>query len=383
MKELAGLYRDELLNNVIPFWLNHSIDREYGGYLTSLDRDGSVFDTDKWTWMQGREVWMFATLYNKVEKRREWLDASIQGAEFLNKYAHNEEGYYFCLNRQGQPLVQPYNIFSNCFPAMGYGALAVALPDSEYPKLTKTTFDLYLSRRDNPKGRYNKIVPGARPLKSFAITMMLSNMALEMEASLGSAYVDELVKGLAKDILGTYYKPEFGCILEQVGADGSFVDSYDGRVLSPGHACEAMWFLMDVGVRLGDKVLIRQAADIVLKSLERGWDKEFGGIFYYMDVKGKYPLWLDCDQKHWWVHLESLIACAKAFHLTGDEQFKDWFMKLHDYTWKHFKDPEYPEWFGYLNRRGEILFPLKGGKFKGCFHLPRALLQIWRILESL
>jgi N-acylglucosamine 2-epimerase len=140
---------------------------------------------------------------------------------------------------------------------------------------------------------------------------------------------------------------------------------------------------MNVGVRLKDDDLVRWAVDVTLKSLERGWDKEYGGIFYYMDVKDKYPTWLDWDQKHWWVHLESLIACARGYQLTGDERLASWFKTLHDYTWSHYKDRDYPEWFGYLNRRGAVLFPLKGGKFKGFFHLPRALLQIWKILEGI
>ncbi|MDR0728878.1 MAG: AGE family epimerase/isomerase, partial [Prevotellaceae bacterium] len=60
-----------------------------------------------------------------------------------------------------------------------------------------------------------------------------------------------------------------------------------------------------------------------------------------------------------------------------------WFERLHDYTWSHFKDTDYPEWYGYLNRRGEVLLPLKGGKWKGCFHIPRGLYQCWKTLTEL
>ena len=63
---LAAKYRHELYDNVLPFWLEKSQDLEYGGYFTCLNRDGSVFDTDKFVWLQGREVWTFAMLYNKV-----------------------------------------------------------------------------------------------------------------------------------------------------------------------------------------------------------------------------------------------------------------------------------------------------------------------------
>ena len=110
-KKLANQYKDELLDNVLPFWLENSQDHEYGGYFTCLDREGRVFDTDKFIWLQGREVWMFSMLYNKVEKRKEWLDCAVQGGEFLKKYGHDGDyNWYFSLDRLGRPLVEPYNI---------------------------------------------------------------------------------------------------------------------------------------------------------------------------------------------------------------------------------------------------------------------------------
>jgi N-acylglucosamine 2-epimerase len=381
MQEFALLYRDELLKNVIPFWMKHSKDEQCGGYLTSLDRDGAVYDTDKWMWLQGRQVWMFAVLYQKVEQRPEWLEMAKHGAEFIRRFGADPSGaYYFGLTREGRPLVQPYNIFSDCFCAMGFGALSAI--DGGYGELAKNIFDAILQRRDNPKGKYNKIVGGTRPLKSFALPMILCNLAMELESVMGKVYVDNLVSNLVDEIKTNYYKKEMGCILENVAPGGSFVDSFEGRTISPGHTIEAMWFLMDAGKRLGDDALIRWAADVALEALEKGWDKEFGGIYYFLDIKGKYPLQLEWDQKLWWVHLESLIACAKGYLYTGDNSFAQWFLKLHDYAWKHFKDAEHPEWFGYLNRRGETLFPFKGGKWKGCFHVPRAMLQLWKTLEQ-
>ena len=129
--------------------------------------------------------------------------------------------------------------------------------------------------------------------------------------------------------------------------------------------------------------LIEKAKNITLTMLDYGWDKEFGGIYYFMDRKGCPPQQLEWDQKLWWVHIETLISLLKGYQLTGDKQCLDWFEKVHEYTWSHFKDNEYPEWYGYLNRRGEVLLPLKGGKWKGCFHVPRGLYQCWQILEDI
>ena len=99
--------------------------------------------------------------------------------------------------------------------------------------------------------------------------------------------------------------------------------------------------------------------------------------------KGFPPQQLEWDQKLWWVHIETLIAMIKGYQLTKDNRCLEVFKKVHQYTWSHFKDPKYPEWFGYLNRRGEVLLPLKGGKWKGCFHVPRGLYQCWKALEKL
>ena len=113
---LAGQYRTELFDHVLPFWLTHSLDHEYGGYFTCLDRQGDVFDTDKFIWLQNRQVWQFSVLYNRLEANNDWLAVAAHGAEFLTKYGRNTEGdWYFALTQQGEPLVQPYNVFSDCF----------------------------------------------------------------------------------------------------------------------------------------------------------------------------------------------------------------------------------------------------------------------------
>ncbi len=383
-KKLAAQYKAELLDKVIPFWLDKSQDKEFGGFFTCLERDGSVFDTDKFIWLQGREVWMFATLYNKVEKRQEWLDAAIQGAEFLKKYGHDGNlNWYFALDREGNPLVEPYNIFSYTFAVIAFGQLSIATGNSEYADIAKRTFDIVLSKVENPKGKWSKASPGARSLKSFALPMILCNVALEIEPLLEPDFLRKTIDTCVHEVMDVFYRPELGLIVEHLGTDNQLVDCMDGRLLNPGHAIEAMWFIMDLGKRLGDQSLIERAVQIALQEAEYGWDKEHGGIFYFMDRLGHPLQQLEWDQKLWWVHIETLITMLKGYQLTGNPKCLEWFERVHDYTWSHFADPEHPEWFGYLNRRGEVLLTLKGGKWKGCFHVPRGLFQCWQMLEEI
>ncbi|NLZ94783.1 MAG: AGE family epimerase/isomerase [Bacteroidales bacterium] len=385
INKLKNQYKDELLNNVVPFWLNKSQDKEHGGYFTCLRGNGDVFDTDKFIWLQARQVWMFSMLYNKVEKRKEWLDCALQGAEFLKKHGHDGNyNWYFSLNREGKPLTAPYNIFSYTFAAMAFGQLNLATGNEEYAEIAKKTFDIILLRRDNPKDKWNKAHPGTRNLKDFALPMILSNLSLEIEHLIDKDFLQKTIDESIHEVMNVFRRPELGgIIVENVNLDGTLSDSFDGRLINPGHGIEAMWFMMDLGERLNRPELIEEAVKTTLITLEYGWDEEYGGIFYFMDRLGHPNQQLEADQKLWWVHIETLISLLKGYQLTGSEECWKWYKKVHDYTWTHFKDQNNPEWWGYLNRQGEVLFDLKGGKWKGCFHVPRGIYQCWRTLEKI
>jgi N-acylglucosamine 2-epimerase len=266
---------------------------------------------------------------------------------------------------------------------MAFASLDKATPNNRYKEIATSTFQNILKRQHNWKGKYNKAFPGTRSLKNFSLPMILCNLSLELEHILGTDQVNGFIPTVIDEVMEVFYQPELGLILENVNEDGTFCDSFEGRLVNPGHAIEAMWFIMDLGRRMNDSALIQRAMNIMLQMLEYGWDKEFGGIFYFLDVKGFPPQQLEWDQKLWWVHVEALVALAKGYQLTGDERCREWFEKVHNYSWKHFRDPEFGEWFGYLNRKGEVLLPLKGGKWKGCFHIPRALYQVWQTMEAI
>ena len=383
-KAYAKFYFDQLNDNVIPFWLQYSKDAEHGGYFTCLDREGKVYDSDKFIWLQARQVWCFSMLYNQVQKKQEWLDFAIHGAEFLKRYGVDHEGnWYFSLTREGKPLVQPYNIFSDCFATMAFGQLYKATGRQDYADIALRTFHNILRRQENPKGKYSKTYPGTRPLQGFSLPMILSNLVLEIETLLDRALVERIIEQAIHSVMDIFYQPDLGLILENVTPEGKFSDSFEGRLLNPGHAIEGMWFMMDLASRSSNQRLMRKSVDIALNTLEYGWDKKHDGILYFLDVKGHPPQQLEWDQKLWWVHVETLITLLKGYLYTGETRCLEWFERVHEYSWKHFADPEFGEWFGYLNRRGEVLLPLKGGKWKGCFHVPRGLFQCWKTLNNI
>ena len=384
IKQLTELYKNTLLDRVLPFWSAHSLDCKHGGYFTCLDRAGNVYDTDKFIWLQNRQVWTYSMFYNRLERKAEWLDIARHGAEFLAKYGRDEAGnWYFALDKTGQPLVQPYNIFSDCFAAMAFSQYAIASGEDTAKEIALQAYNNVLRRQTNPKGKYNKAYPGTRSLKSLAVPMILANLSLEMDWLLEGSELEAILAQTVREVMEDFRDADLGLMFENVTPDGKHIDCFDGRLINPGHGIEAMWFVMDIARRSNNLDLINHAVDVVLSTLEFAWDKEYGGIYYFMDAKG-YPLHqLEWNQKLWWVHLETLVALLMGFNLTGRQECWEWFEKVHNYTWGNFTDSEYGEWFGYFSRQGELLLNLKGGKWKGCFHVPRGLYLCWQQLETL
>ena len=382
--KLRDQYRTALHDDVIPFWQRHSPDRKCGGYFTCLNRDGSVFDTDKFVWLQARQVWMFSKFYNALEPRPEFLELATLGAKFLVDHGRAANGdWYFALNRAGQPLVQPYNVFSDCFATMAFAQYGRAAQAPWATDLATKTFERILKRWDNPKGSYNKLVPGARPMKSMVLPMITVNLAMEVGSALPAYPVENVIRENLHALMDTFVDRQAKLIFENVAPDGSHPDTFDGRIINPGHGIECMWFVMEAAHALGETALIARATDALEDQLAFGWDETHDGILYFRDALGKPPQQLEWDQKLWWVHIETLIALLLSWKLTRRPSLLQWYHKVHDYTWSHFPDPQHGEWYGYLNRRGEVLLPLKGGKWKGCFHVPRGLMKCAAILDDL
>jgi N-acylglucosamine 2-epimerase len=382
--KLAEIYRNELLTNVLPFWEQHSVDHEFGGYFTCLDREGQIFGTDKYVWLQGRQVWMFSTLYNQLDARPEWLELAGLGASFLKDHARAADGtWYFALSREGVPLPKSYSIFSDCFAAIAFNQYYIATDDAESRELAESTYRSVMARMPDPGSLQDVKDDGSSRMLRLALPMIMSNVTIELANILEDQFVESTSKACISQLFEHFLDPDRNILRERISATASFVDNPNGRLVNPGHGIEAMWFAMDIGERFGDQALIDRAVEVMLSTIDFGWDREHDGIFYFLDIHGDPVQELEWDQKLWWVHLETLVALAMAYRLTGRSDCRDWFDRVHEYTWQRFPDPEYGEWWGYLNRRGEVSIQSKGGVWKGCFHVPRGLYRCMREFEKI
>ena len=384
MEKLERQYRDALLNDCIPFWLGHSLDRECGGYFHQLDFDGAVIDTDKYMWPQNRQVWIFSMLYNQLDSRAEWLDTARLGVDFLKKHGRDPNGdWYFALNRCGEPVIAPYNIFSDFFAVIAFAEYGLAAGDDEALDIAFTTFDRIQKRKDNPKGRWTKTLPAAPRMKNLAIPMINLNTALVLNRVRERADLNAIVEAAIREVMTDFLDRDRDIVFEYATPDGLHPDTLLGRQLTPGHGIESMWFIMRAAHMIGDAATVQRACEVTLSLIDFGWDAAYEGIYYFMDVDGKPHIELHWDMKLWWVHLETLIALILGYQLTGEHALLDAFMRVHDYTWDRYPDPEHGEWFGYLNRQGQVNNRCKANRWKCCFHVPRAFFEISTILHEI
>jgi N-acylglucosamine 2-epimerase len=379
LSHLKNIYETELFERVIPFWEKHSIDRQNGGFWNCLDRDGNRYDTTKYMWLNGRQTWMFSKLFNTVEQRPEWLEIARLGATFLRSHARRDDHrVYFSLTEDGRPVHIQRKIFTECFYVMALAEYSRASGDiSAMTEAREILEKIWEWSTDLTKvGRPS--FSGQTPSQSLAIPMILLNLIEEVAGENRGEFRVEVEECIRRMLLHVHTEDQ--TVYELVGPDGEFLNSIEGRLLNPGHAIEAGWFLQHWAQYLGREDLSKTAINMVRWSYQRGWDQEHGGIFYFLDSKGYSPVPLEWDMKLWWPHCESLYAHLLNYSITGEESDLQAFRQVHDYAFKHFSDPEHGEWFGYLNRRGEVTHRFKGGPYKGCFHVPRALLMVWKHL---
>ncbi|XP_029465521.1 N-acylglucosamine 2-epimerase isoform X2 [Rhinatrema bivittatum] len=388
------LWRDQIqqeLDRTMDFWLRHSHDQEYGGFFTCLDRGGAVYDEVKYVWLQGRQVWTYCRLYRTLPRfhRPEILIAGIAGGEFLIRHAKVSAGSWKCafvLTRDGRAVKVQRTIFSECFYVMAMDELWRVTGQQKYREEAVEMMDEIIRWvRQDPSELGRPALRGTVPTNAMAVPMMLLCLVQQLEEAdeaMGVKYSE--VGGWAVQQIQQHLQRSGKAVLENVSTDARELPGCLGRHQNPGHAIEAGWFLLRHAVKHQDPELSRVAIDgFMMQSFQAGWDQEHGGLFSFLDVDGHCPTQLEWNMKMWWPHTEALIAFLMAYSETHDPKLLQLFQKVFEFVFSKFTDPEHGEWFGYLSQEGKVALNIKGGPFKGCFHVPRCLYMCELLLDKL
>ena len=384
IEKWAKTYKDDLTENILPFWLKHGLDTVNGGFYTCLNRDGSLMDTTKSVWFQGRGGFVFAHAYNTIEQKPEWLAASKSAVEFLEKYCFDTDGrMYFEVTAEGVPLRKRRYLFSECFAAIAMSEYSIASGDQKYAHKALDIFRLILKYKNTPgllEPKYNENFQA----RGHSLCMILINTASCIRRAIQDDILNHQIDESIDHIARYFMKPEFEALLEMVGPNGEFIDTNAGRTINPGHCIETSWFILEEAkFRNWDPKLVEMAETILNWSWKWGWDEEFGGIINFMDCKNLPSQDYAQDMKFWWPQNETIIATLYAYLATKDAKYLEMHKQISDWTYAHFPDQEYGEWYGYLHRDGSVAQPAKGNLFKGPFHVPRMMMVAYRLCNEI
>jgi len=384
LQQLREQYRAALFDDVVPWWERHSLDRDQGGYYSLLERDGRRWGTDKYMWMNGRELWMFSHLYNRHRQNPAWLDAARLGADFMLKHAFLPEGKMcFRLTRDGRPVSKVLSTYTEVFAAIGIAEFSRAVEDDKLWTKAMEMYDFLIPRFGRPSDTALLGYPIEAEFHLHAHDMCRITVAWVFNEIRPSRQFEDDLTLSANSIVDRHWKPDMNVLLENVGMDGSpLLDLPEGRMFHPGHAIESAWMLLEIAKKRGDDALAQTAVDIVLASLEHGWDREYGGLRYITNTDWTPTHELGANLKLWWPHCETLYALLLAWSLTGRDDLWQWYEKVHEYTFSHFPDRECGEWYGYLDRDGKPVWTAKANGWKGFFHLPRVLFRCYQLLDQ-
>jgi N-acylglucosamine 2-epimerase len=385
LKELSAYFRRELIDDTLPFWIEHSLDREFGGFTTYLDRAGHRLSPDKSMWAQCRITWLFARLFNVLERRPDWLELARHGAQFLARYGFDADGrMFFKVTRDGRPLRKRRHLFTECFGAMALAEFSRAADDGKSLRRARELVRLISELSRTPGALEAKVIPRTRKTRGHSAAMIKINLYQVMRDADNDADFSGAIDEAIDDIFRFFIEPHTKVLLETVGFQGEpLLNLPEGRCVNPGHAIETAWFILEEARERRDDELVGKILPILDGSLEIGWDQRHGGLLYFVDVEGKQPGQLEWDMKLWWPHIEAIYATLLAYHLTGESRYADWFERVLGWALDHFPDPQHGEWFGYLHRDGSVALNVKGNHWKGPFHLPRQQLYSHLLLEEM
>lgn len=419
LRTLFGFYENELSNQILSFWLPRCLDTKYGGYVNCFDNSGEhLVSHDKYTWSQGRFVWMFsklaelsAPIFSSAQRKR-FLSLAKSGRDFLMAHCllgKDDWRCTFLMEADGSPKkaagcdTLDMSVYADCFVVIGLAKYAEVSGDMEAYAFAMR---LYLSICDRiERGAFNTLpYPLSAEYRAHGIPMILSNVTRELYSAAKVLHAEdcphllERLAGFTEDILLHFVDDEH-VVHEVITKDNTFFSDLLGQHANPGHTIEDMWFMIDAADLLGKKEMESQACAIAQKAFEIGWDEEMGGLLHFCGIHGGKPEGIPgktADEpmyrqlsgwgdKLWWIHAEALYTSLLCYERTGNEDFLQWHKRVFSYTFETFpnRDPEIREWKQIRMRDGRPQEKVVALPVKDPFHITRDLCLILELLERM
>jgi N-acylglucosamine 2-epimerase len=410
---LAAFYRSHLQDALLPFWAR-AVDHANGGVYTSFDNSGRVLlNRNKYTWSQGRYIWLMAHLSELCGKGLvegdplEYRERADRTVAFLRSHVFLESGNCaFLLSETGEKLESipgagfDTSVYADCFFAIGLCEHARVFGSATSLELASSLYASIRRRLSTGEVRSEPyaILPG---YKAHGFPMIMLHLSEQLAAAMkaqGDPRFDSIVGDCAaylSDIMDNFLLKDAGIVAEILApesARGTILE----RHVNPGHTIECMWFAARAAGLTGLRDYIEVTARVTAQSFALGWDKEHGGLFHYVDRDGGMPkgsvsgdafeasISATWDMKLWWPHSEALYSSLLAYSSQRDQRFLDIYRSLHRYTFSVFPnaDKSVGEWIQIRNRKGVPEEKVVALPVKDPYHIMRNVMLIIELLSN-
>ncbi len=386
LDNLHALLRAHLLESIVPFWTRHALDPA-GGINTCIRDDGTVVSRDKWLWSQWRAVWVFAALYNRIERRADWLDTAKAIRDFTMRCGWDDAvvGWALCVDGEGHVTRGCESIYADGFAIYALVELHKALGDDVSLQWARRTADSALRRLAEPHDTIPHFpYPVPEGARVHGLPMMFSLVFWELGEHVDDDHYRHAAVAMQDEIFDHFYQPQHDAIVERIAADGSAYSAPQGTAVNPGHVIEDMWFQIHIARDRGDHARIAEAVRLIRRHCELGWDQPFGGLRLAIDVAGHRDVaWAHADTKLWWPHTEAMYALLLAHEITGEPWCIEWYRRVHHYAFTRYPVKAHGEWRQRLDRYGYPFDDVVALPVKDPFHLPRAMILCIESLERM
>ena len=388
------VFRDTLQHNVLQFWIDHALDKEDGGMLGRLDREGHPIPPgDKSVVLISRSLWSFSEAYRRYPDPA-YQKMAEECLKFLREKMWDKQhgGYYFMVSREGRVLDATKQLNPMSYVMEGLAEYALAFHDAQAAREALDLFEVIDKHaHDNEHGGYRiaftedwqfikNYEDGPNAAGSFGRKSYDWHLGLvEALATLYDATGDIRVRLRLNELLnifvdkivdaetgyGRYYFTDDWKVADRDG---------DSKQSEYGLDLEASWLLVEAAERVGrnqDPKIRRASLALVDHALRYGFDQQHGGVYRYGPATGP----ADNRDMEWWQQCEALVAFLNAYHLTGDAKYWQAFDLEARFVTDRFVDHQYGEVYTAIFHDGKIDSE-KVGPWKAQYHVTRAFLEI-------